>query len=276
MHSSTLVTAGVYLLLRFNLTDPSFFFALGTITIVMAGVCANQEIDFKKVVALSTLSQLGLMFVALGIDLKSFCFFHLCTHALFKALLFICVGIIIHTFFGTQENRQMAGFRLYRPFVRVCCSISILRLVGFPFLSGFYRKDLVLESIYRASCSILLYLFYYIGIILTCAYTVKIFFYSNLQWKGVSLKSIASGGQIFNSIAPLLMLTFPAIIAGATISGFYIKDVTIMAQDKIIPLVFLFFGVCLLYSFVTTKYSSLKDITRYLAKPYSVDRIDYC
>ena len=275
VHSSTLVTAGVYLLLRFNLSDTSFFFVLGTITIVLAGVCANQEIDFKKVVALSTLSQLGLIFVALGIDLKSFCFFHLCTHALFKALLFICVGIIIHSFFGTQENRQIAGFSQYMPFVRVCAAISILSLVGFPFLSGFFRKDLVLESIYNANINLLLYFFYYIGIILTCAYTLKIFFYRNLQWKGVSLASMASGGLVLNSIFPLLALSLPAIIAGAVMRGYYMKDIYIYSPDKLLPLLFLFFGCCLLFSFVSTKLSSLKDITRYIAKPYTVDMVDY-
>lgn len=275
VHSSTLVTAGVYLLLRFNLSDSSFFFSLGTITMVLAGVCANQEMDFKKVVALSTLSQLGLIFVALGINLKGFCFFHLCTHALFKALLFVCVGIIIHTFFGTQENRQIAGFSLYLPSVSVCAAVSILSLVGFPFLSGFYRKDLILESIYNNRCNIFLFILYYFGIILTCAYTFKIYFWSNLNWQGISLSSICSGGLVFNTLFPIVLLALPAVMAGAMLSGYFIKDVIVMSLDKLIPIFFLLLGCCILNTFVTKKLSSLKDITRFLAKPIRVDRVDY-
>nr|YP_003433785.1 NADH dehydrogenase subunit 5 [Decipisagitta decipiens]BAI68176.1 NADH dehydrogenase subunit 5 [Decipisagitta decipiens] len=275
VHSSTLVTAGVYLLLRFNLTDNSYFFCLGTMTMVMAGVCANQEMDFKKVVALSTLSQLGLMFVALGIDLKSFCFFHLCTHALFKALLFICVGIMIHTFFGSQENRQMAGFSQYMPFVSVCAVISMLSLIGFPFLSGFYSKDLVLESMYNTNINLLLCIFYYIGIMLTCAYTIKMYFFSNVLWSGVSISTMTSGAQMFNTLLPLFILSVSAIMAGSVMSGYYLIDINIFSMDKLLPLFFLLLGSGLVYSFVSAKYSSLKDMTRYLAKPYSVDSIDY-
>ena len=88
---------------------------MGSATILMAGLCACAEIDIKKIVALSTLSQLGVMIVALAANQKDFCFFHLLTHALFKALLFIAVGVAIHTIFGSQDFRSFAGVRRVLP-----------------------------------------------------------------------------------------------------------------------------------------------------------------
>lgn len=111
VHSSTLVTAGVYLLMRFNMASYEWMLAFGRATILIAGLCACAEIDIKKIVALSTLSQLGVMIVALATAQKDFCFFHLITHAMFKALLFMCVGVGIHTIFGSQDFRSFAGVR---------------------------------------------------------------------------------------------------------------------------------------------------------------------
>jgi NADH-ubiquinone oxidoreductase chain 5 len=105
------VTAGIYLLLRFNAFGFEWLFVAGTATMVMAGLCACAEMDIKKIVALSTLSQLGVMMVALALIQKSFCFFHLITHALFKALLFLCVGVGIHSVFGSQDFRRFSALR---------------------------------------------------------------------------------------------------------------------------------------------------------------------
>jgi len=106
VHSSTLVTAGIYLLIRFNHFTTEWLIVLGSVTMAIAGFCACAEIDIKKIVALSTLSQLGVIFVGLSLSLKSLCFFHLMTHAMFKALLFICVGVGIHTVYGRQDFRS--------------------------------------------------------------------------------------------------------------------------------------------------------------------------
>ena len=150
VHSSTLVTAGVYLLLRFNILSIEWMLIMGRITILMAGVRACVELDIKKIVALSTLSQLGVMMISLSLYQKNICFFHLVTHAIFKALLFMCVGISIHTIYGSQDFRSFRnlGKGIFYP-VRFL-TISNLALLGFPFMSGFYRKDMIIESFYSS------------------------------------------------------------------------------------------------------------------------------
>jgi len=151
VHSSTLVTAGVYLLIRFypvfghrNLTL-NFLVVIGSVTIFLAGVAAFVEYDFKKVVAYSTLSQLGVIVLSLGLGLPGLTFFHLLTHAIFKALLFLCVGVLIHSHGHAQDLRTIGNLTLRRPFIQTATILSSLALCGFPFLSGFYSKDMILE-----------------------------------------------------------------------------------------------------------------------------------
>lgn len=149
VHSSTLVTAGVYVLLRYNPHDTQWLLVSGSVTILIAGLCACAELDLKKIVALSTLSQLGVIMVALGLSAKALCFFHLMTHALFKALLFVCVGVFIHNTYGGQDYRT---FRAVAGDCRLSATFTVvarLSLIGFPFLAGFYSKDFILEGAYN-------------------------------------------------------------------------------------------------------------------------------
>lgn len=145
VHSSTLVTAGVYMMIRHRHYESWYLTVLGITTMTMAGLRACAERDLKKVVALRTLSQLGVIMASLGVSAKSLCFFHLITHASFKALLFICVGVCIHSFYGTQDSRSFGGcsILLHSTFLIV----STLSLIGFAFTSGFYRKDAILEKL---------------------------------------------------------------------------------------------------------------------------------
>jgi len=136
------VTAGVYILLRYCHCDSSCLLLVGRFTLLIARVSACVERDIKKVIALRTLSQLGVIIVSLGALQKSFCFFHLMSHAFFKALLFICIGTFIHFVFGTQDYRRHNLFNLPSIFT----ATSILSLRGFTFLSGFYRKDIIIEG----------------------------------------------------------------------------------------------------------------------------------
>ena len=112
VHSSTLVTAGVYLLIRFRelLNINIFLFYLGAITMFMSGLGANFEIDLKKIIALSTLRQLGVIIFVLALGYKELSFFHLLTHALFKSLLFLCAGAAIHRALDCQDIRGLGGF----------------------------------------------------------------------------------------------------------------------------------------------------------------------
>ena len=145
-------------------------FYIGSCTLLVSGLRACAESDLKKVIALSTLSQLGIIFVSLGAHEKSFCFFHLITHACFKALMFLCVGICLHTIYGTQDYRR---FNKIPKIVSLFWSVSVLSLMGFVFTSGFYRKDIILEELYSDGMGMPL-LFFVVGIGLTTIYSIKI------------------------------------------------------------------------------------------------------
>nr|QCF45689.1 NADH dehydrogenase subunit 5 [Pomacea maculata] len=196
VHSSTLVTAGVFLLIRFypTLSMSKFFkeslmFA-AVLTLLMAGIGANFENDLKKVIALSTLSQLGVMMMSLGMGLPNLALFHLYTHALFKALLFLCAGAIIHSSNNNQDIRKMGLISKQLPLTTTCMNIANLSLCGAPFLSGFYSKDLILEMalIYPTNYLMILMIFMATG--MTAAYTLRLSF--SLLWgiqKSASLHS---------------------------------------------------------------------------------------
>ncbi len=178
VHSSTLVTAGVYIIFRLSplisfrkFRDLLFF--LGCITISIAGLSALQEIDAKKIVALSTLSQLGLIIMTLGIGAEKSAFFHLISHAFFKALLFIVVGNIIHLSRRYQDLRKMSVI-YYISFKRVIIGrVSNFSLIGLPFLSGFYSKDLCVEIRVISLNNFLGVLIFFGGIVLTILYSLR-------------------------------------------------------------------------------------------------------
>nr|ANW48035.1 NADH dehydrogenase subunit 5 [Luehdorfia chinensis] len=182
VHSSTLVTAGVYLLIRFNFMLIDMFFMkilllLSGLTMMMAGVSANYEFDLKKIIALSTLSQLGLMMSILSMGLFDLAFFHLLTHAMFKALLFMCSGVIIHMMNDIQDIRFMGGINLYIPLTSLCMNISNLALCGIPYLAGFYSKDLILEMVSMSNLNMMIFFLYYFSTGLTMFYTIRLLMY---------------------------------------------------------------------------------------------------
>nr|ANJ70520.1 NADH dehydrogenase subunit 5 [Hygrotus confluens] len=182
VHSSTLVTAGVYLLIRFNLilneSLKSYLLFIGVMTMFMAGLGANFEFDLKKIIALSTLSQLGLMMSILALSEYKLAFFHLLTHAMFKALLFMCAGCIIHNLSDTQDIRFMGNLMVHMPLTCIIMNISNLALCGMPFLAGFYSKDLILEMVSMMNMNCLMYLLFYISTGLTVCYSFRLCYYS--------------------------------------------------------------------------------------------------
>lgn len=237
VHSSTLVTAGVYLLLRFNHHGTEWLLALGSITILLAGMCACAEIDIKKIVALSTLSQLGVMVVGLGLALKRLCFFHLMTHALFKALLFLCVGVGIHTVFGSQDFRAHSNVASTLPGPRALLCVANLALLGFPYLAGFYRKDAILEGFYRASQRLAGLLAFLFGVGLTTAYRLKLTSLALLSSLSPSPATLNGGGSPPRVKLPLLALGSAAVLGGYLLAPLLTTDVcTATSEDKILPL----------------------------------------
>lgn len=151
VHSSTLVTAGIFLIIRFYrfLSEFSWFLPLtlliGVRTIFIAGLGANCEMDLKKVIALSTLRQLGVILASVGAGLINLALFHLFTHALFKALLFLCAGNFIHVGGHYQDMRYFGQMSLISPLTSRCLNVANLALCGFPFMAGFYSKDAIIE-----------------------------------------------------------------------------------------------------------------------------------
>ncbi len=183
VHSSTLVTAGVYLLIRFNVLIVDTFsrkilLLLAGLTIFMSGLGANYEYDLKKIIALSTLSQLGLIIRILAIGFPKLAFFHLLTHALFKALLFICAGAIIHNIKDSQDIRNMGALIGAMPITVSCLSVANLALCGTPFLAGFYSKDLILEITRLSTVNLLTYFLYYFSTGLTVCYRIRLVLYA--------------------------------------------------------------------------------------------------
>nr|UQJ75138.1 NADH dehydrogenase subunit 5 [Rugitermes sp.] len=181
VHSSTLVTAGVYLLIRFSPAFGSglciFLMFFSGLTMFMAGLGANFEYDLSKIIALSTLSQLGLMIGAVSAGLISMAFFHLLTHALFKALLFMCAGVIIHTMKDSQDIRFMGNLSIQMPFTSICLGVSSFSLCGMPFLSGFYSKDLILEMISFSYFNMISFFLFFFSTGLTVCYSFRLFYY---------------------------------------------------------------------------------------------------
>jgi len=184
VHSSTLVTAGVYLIIRFNFAINSgvmfFLLFISTLTIFMAGLGANYEFDLKKIIALSTLSQLGLIIRILAMGEYKLAMFHLLTHALFKALLFMCAGCIIHNLLNCQDIRFIGGLINFIPLTCRFFLISNMALCGLPFLSGFYSKDLILELVSMNYLNFYIYIIYFFSTGLTVSYTFRLLYYSLL------------------------------------------------------------------------------------------------
>jgi len=222
VHSSTLVTAGVYLLIRINLlivemNIRKILSVLGMLTIIMAGITAIVEIDIKKVIALSTLSQLGIIIIILGVGNPVLAFFHLISHAFFKAMLFMCAGLIIHRIKDYQDIRKI-GFN----YLNINLSVSIImianiRLCGLPFLRGFYSKDLIIEIVIIKGKNIFLFLILILGTGLTVIYSCRLNFLISLNFiKTESFYNMSENARLI--LAGILFLIPISVIGGLVIS----------------------------------------------------------
>jgi NADH-quinone oxidoreductase subunit L len=178
-----MVTAGVYLIVRTHAifeaaSDVQHLAAvLGALTLLVAGLVALVQWDIKRVIAYSTMSQIGYMFLAAGIGAYDFAMFHLMTHAFFKALLFLAAGVVIHHLAGEQDIRRMGGLRKAMPFTAITFLIGTLALMGMPPLSGFWSKDAILASALAlgGTLGIFLYVVGLIGALLTGMYALRLY-----------------------------------------------------------------------------------------------------
>ena len=217
VHSSTLVTAGVYLLIRINILlngigISNILMIIGTFTIFMAGCAAMLEIDIKKVIALSTLSQLGIIIIVIGAGAPILAYFHLLSHAFFKAILFICAGMIIHNIKDYQDIRKIGLTTIFMPIITSVILVANISLCGLPFLRGFYSKDVILEVIIMKGLNILIILIILVGTFLTVAYSCRMRFLLGLNLVKSERCFLMNDNDIFMLIG--IILLFPASIFG--------------------------------------------------------------
>nr|YP_009906595.1 NADH dehydrogenase subunit 5 [Lysmata vittata]QLI42513.1 NADH dehydrogenase subunit 5 [Lysmata vittata]QQP21711.1 NADH dehydrogenase subunit 5 [Lysmata vittata] len=213
VHSSTLVTAGVYLLIRFspfiemvNKGQISLLL-LSSLTMFMAGLGANFETDLKKIIALSTLSQLGVMMFSISLGWSELAFFHLLTHALFKALLFLCAGSVIHSSSDYQDIRMMGGLVNFMPLSVVSMNLANFALCGIPFLAGFYSKDLILENSLMSELNVVCFFLIFLSTGLTASYSFRmVFFTMTGEWNMSSSSKVSDDDEIFtHSMSGLIL-----------------------------------------------------------------------
>lgn len=243
VHSSTLVTAGIYMIIRFyeNLLLSkiiNFILIVSLITILIAGLRALQEYDLKRLVAYSTLGQLGFILIILSVGHIYIAFFHLLIHALFKALLFICTGFIIHARLGIQDLRKI-GTLFINPLILIRLNVSLFRLIGVPFSSGFYSKDSLLELCICSYGGLGLGLFIILIALITISYCTRILYYlcRNLRW----FIWVAPSFKINYSIMVLGLLN---LICGRLLNwGF--SEIYLICLDyyKFLPLIILVTGI---------------------------------
>ena len=223
IHAATMVTAGVYLLMRssplieYSNTVLLLCLWIGAITTVFSSLIGLFQQDIKKVIAYSTMSQLGMMVIAIGLSSYNVALFHLVNHAFYKGLLFLGAGAVIHAVSDNQDFRKYGGLRRFLPLTYSVMLIASLSLVAFPFMTGFYSKDFILESAYGQFyfSSVVVYWISTIGAMFTTLYSVKVLyltFLTNPNGPLVNYKN-AHEGDIFMSV-PLMILAVFSIFFG--------------------------------------------------------------
>ena len=231
IHAATMVTAGVFLVVR---CSPIFEYSqialniicvVGMITAFFAATVALVQNDIKKIIAYSTCSQLGYMFFAAGVGAYNVAMFHLFTHAFFKALLFLGSGSVIHSFKGEQDIRNMGGVWKKMPYTWILMIIGTLALTGFPFLSGYYSKDAIIEFAYLKGNTVGYYAVA-VGIftaLLTAIYSWRLIFktfHGNYENKKLKIETIHESSYVM--LLPLTILAFGSIFV-----GFFFKELFI-------------------------------------------------
>jgi NADH-quinone oxidoreductase subunit L len=233
IHAATMVTAGVFMLARlsplFEQSDAvlNLILVIGTLTVVLMGLVGIVQNDIKRIIAYSTLSQLGYMMAAMGVSAYSIGIFHLVTHAFFKALLFLGAGVVILALEHEQDIWKMGALKKALPVTYCTMLAASLALIGFPFFSGFYSKDLIIEAVKYANLTTAGWAYYGVlgGIFITALYTFRLFF---VVFHGSSrlTKAIASTPNIMSF--SLLLLVVPAVFSGGflmePLMNHYFKD----------------------------------------------------
>ena len=223
IHAATMVTAGIFMVSRMSplfelsVTTLNVILVVGSITALFMGFLGLVQNDIKRVIAYSTLSQLGYMTVALGASAYAAAMFHLFTHAFFKALLFLAAGAVIIIMHHEQDMRKMGGLFKYMPITCLTCFIGSLALIGFPGTSGFFSKDLIIEAVHHSSLPASDFAYYAVllGVFITALYTFRLFFMTFFGKENMTREvweKLHEAPAVVT--APLLVLAVPSLLLG--------------------------------------------------------------
>nr|YP_010574513.1 NADH dehydrogenase subunit 5 [Succinea arundinetorum]UZH97767.1 NADH dehydrogenase subunit 5 [Succinea arundinetorum] len=267
VHSSTLVTAGIYLVIRVSENiqlsswNLSMFLFLGSMTTLLGSISALNEYDLKKIIALSTLSQLGIMIFCLGLGNIYLSLFHLYTHAMFKALLFMVAGWVLMMSFGVQDMRYLGNILYFQPFMKSVFFTSTLALMGLPFLSAFYSKHLIFELMFSSNLNMYSFFIFILSSMMTCIYSIRMLSVLSFSKMSNTVIDIKYNNMIFK--LPYLSLSFLSLFSGKIFNS-YIMNFThsycLIKFNSFILFFIFFLGLYLGYIFKKVNYFMLSTM----------------